>query len=68
MGRAFQAAGAASECKSPPAKGTKILSREERGLGTEEQRARGEQSRERGVSSMRGEQRGSRVRPPQTSQ
>lgn len=47
MGRAFQAAGAASECKSPPAKGTKILSREERGLGTEEQRARGEQHERR---------------------
>lgn len=43
MGRAFQASGAASECKSPPAKGTKIFCREERGLGTEEQRARREQ-------------------------
>ena len=32
-----------SKCKSPPAKGTKIFCREERGLGAEEQRTRGEE-------------------------
>lgn len=31
-----------SKCKSPPAKGIKIFCREERGLGAEEQRTRGE--------------------------
>ena len=32
-----------SKCKSPPTKGPKIFCREERGLGAEEQRARGKQ-------------------------
>ena len=59
MGRAFQAAGAAS---------AKALLQKESRFSAGKKEAWGLKSRERGVRSMRGEQRGSTVRPLQTLQ